>query len=410
MIQFIKKRGLVFFSIVMLFPLFTSGQQAQQLMKSPHFNKTWRNYINFSLKFYIYVPYKSDNAFVCPWSVAHSMAYIYNLSTGQTKHEIKNVFGFPDSLLHSNNDYAYLQQLIDSATPNNIAFTMSKAIWLDSRFKFNKKLLKELHTYYGDIVQTYNAKKNPDALKALIKSWESRFLSFNDTLFTTDKELPEQTHLTLSSISKFDVIWETAFSETLIQKDFFYTENRYQSYNDIEYMCRIDSFYYVQNNAAQILEIPFKGEHFSMLIILPQYIDEYRKVEKNINLENYVATKRPPRKELVYVRIPRFSIQSRYLLKDVLQKLGMPTLFSNVATFSSYKAEEKLLMNEVSHTAIINVGLKGIKEGSALVESDTEDLNTILYFNANKPFMFLIRENTLNTILCAGRVFKPLQE
>ena len=95
----------------------------------------------------------------------------------------------------------------------------------------------------------------------------------------------------------------------------------------------------------------------------------------------------------------------------ILQEMGMKDAFSRRADFSGMTGREDLWVSAVAHKAFVEVNEEGteaaaatgvIMRGTAVVQ--------IPVFRADRPFVFMIRDNRSGSILFIGRVMNPVVE
>jgi serine protease inhibitor len=111
------------------------------------------------------------------------------------------------------------------------------------------------------------------------------------------------------------------------------------------------------------------------------------------------------------VYLPKFKIEYKILLNDVLTAMGMEQSFGTDADFSNLFDEDlALCISRVLHQSFIEVDEEGTEAAAATVVEVIEssmpgsDPTVILI---NKPFAFFVREKHSNTILFAGKMLDP---
>jgi len=107
----------------------------------------------------------------------------------------------------------------------------------------------------------------------------------------------------------------------------------------------------------------------------------------------------------VLIQIPKFKLEYGIKkLNDSLSALGMAEAFTNTADFSGIR--EGIFISRVLHKAIIEVNEEGSEAAGATVvemkESAAENPTT---FIANRPFIFVIEDNEVETILFIGKLW-----
>ena len=116
--------------------------------------------------------------------------------------------------------------------------------------------------------------------------------------------------------------------------------------------------------------------------------------------------------------MPRFDIDTRAQLKDVLAGLGMPDAFdAGLADFSGIhppaRATAPIHIGNVIHQANISVDEKGTEAAAATaIGGDTGGCTgpspaKELKFRLDHPFFFALRDLDTGAILFAGRVLDP---
>jgi serpin B len=111
----------------------------------------------------------------------------------------------------------------------------------------------------------------------------------------------------------------------------------------------------------------------------------------------------------VEVTLPKFKVTSEFMLAEVLKKMGMPAAFTRgQADFSGMTTREKLYIKHVLHKAFVDVHEKGTEAAAATaVVIDRESLPQPATFTADRPFVFLVRDNRTGSILFMGRLTDP---
>lgn len=109
--------------------------------------------------------------------------------------------------------------------------------------------------------------------------------------------------------------------------------------------------------------------------------------------------------------LPRFHLHSEAELSGALKKLGMPTAFSEEADFSRITTAMPLKVGFVKHAADSTVDEEGTVAAAAtvvgLVPTSKKVVRHAVRFNANRPFLFFLRDDQSGAVLFAGRVTNP---
>ncbi|XP_041665078.1 leukocyte elastase inhibitor-like isoform X2 [Cheilinus undulatus] len=166
---------------------------------------------------------------------------------------------------------------------------------------------------------------------------------------------------------------------------------------------------------TKILEMPYKGKELSMLIFLPNEIEDettgLEKLEMQLTYENFERWTNMMQEVEVMVKLPRFKMEETYDLMGVLMSMGMVDAFDmGMCDFSGMSPAKELVLSKVVHKAFVEVNETGTEAAAATFFSSYASINLSkpLCFIADHPFVFFIRHNPSKSILFAGRHCSPL--
>ena len=251
----------------------------------------------------------------------------------------------------------------------------------------------------GGAVQTINAWVSQET-DGLIK----RLLSSDD--------VNNLTRLVLTNAVYFNGTWETEFDPSLTADAGFTLASGNQVQAPM--MHSTSSYGYMDSDGFQVLDLPYAGGRLSMDIILPNqgYSASGLSVgQLPANLTSWFAGLQ---NQQVVVSLPKFDIDTHFQLSDPLQALGMTDAFSGSANFSGITDPSELSISNVVHEATISVDEKGAVAAGATGVTFIGDIATTqmppppIVFDADHPFLFLIRDDQSGTVLFMGQEVDPM--
>jgi serpin B len=272
---------------------------------------------------------------------------------------------------------------------------------------WRQQFLDLLAANYGAGMQTVNFHKSEEA-RALINHWVSD---------RTNNLIPEAlppgsinpnglpTELVLANALYLRGSWLYPFPGSAPQ-DFHLLDGSSVSVDTMEQSMPFPA---AQGDGWRALELPYKGEKLSFVVILPdeaqfQTFAAGLTAEKLAPILAAVDADREDPDELI-VRLPKFTFKSSVRLKEALQALGVKLAFEEAADFSPTGAAP-LWIDEVYHGATIAVDEQGT-EASAATEVVMVAGITDKTMIVDRPFLFLIRDRDTGTVLFLGQVVDP---
>jgi serpin B len=158
----------------------------------------------------------------------------------------------------------------------------------------------------------------------------------------------------------------------------------------------------------QVVEIPYQNKSSSMIIFLPK--SDSKITTENFNYEYLKKVGKSMVIRDVILSIPKFNMAVNYELSEGLKKMGLKSAFEPGADFSGITGNKSLLLDKILHKSVIEVSEKGsVAASSTAVISmrSTKIAREVVEFKANRPFYFMIKQNSGNLILFMGYLAKP---
>ncbi len=180
----------------------------------------------------------------------------------------------------------------------------------------------------------------------------------------------------------------------------------------VKMMTQTSRFNYMQvGGKLQVLEMPYQGGDFSMVIFLPVKKNGLPELEKEINPERLQKWLSSLSLRKVRVFIPKFKIRRRYSLQNLLASMGMRSAFSPVeADFSGMSRRKDLFISKVVHEAYVEVDEEGTEAAGAtgtVIGVTALPPEPVVDFRADHPFLFIIVHRPTGAVLFMGRMVKP---
>ena len=252
---------------------------------------------------------------------------------------------------------------------------------------------------FSNIAQEYLAPVEPLESVEQVNNWCS-----NKTHGKIDKILDELSPNTLMII----------LNAVYFKGEWFYQFDPYNTKNltfynlgnegvKIDTMTQIQDFKYYEDKKVQAIELRFMEDYMSAIIILPA---------KGIDINEYIDTLSTSTKEynkiikgLKYVKVdlklPKFELEFKYNLKNVLISLGMHNPFDeNNADFTGLREQGEIYISKVLHKTYLKVFEEGCEAAAVTVIIDEEGCadgveEKIYNMKVNRPFLFLLKNSRL---------------
>lgn len=344
-----------------------------------------------------------------------------------------------------------LNNLLKQLDPYEIR--IANALWAEKTYPFEPLYMETINNHYtpGGAFPV-DFKSNHEAARQLINNWvEDQTNGRIKDLIPTDG-VGELTRLILTNAIYFKGEWRTPFEAKYTKEGDFTLNTGAKAKTQLMHESSVGSAqygafasdgsffqtphqiqrgqkegFYPDKNGFAVLELNYKGDELSMVLMAPNRHDGLASLESRLTLENLEQWLPQLEARDVHVFLPKFRLETTYHLKKTLQAMGMVQAFEALNTpkgaqFSgmttSDHPKQQLYISQVLHKTFVEVNEKGteaaaasalsIELKSALVMRDTVPF--VPTFKADRPFVFLIRDRVTDTILFLGRIVVPPKE
>ncbi|KAJ8376537.1 hypothetical protein SKAU_G00071170 [Synaphobranchus kaupii] len=331
---------------------------------------------------------KTDNIFYSPLSISSALAMVYMGARGNTATEMA------ESLhLHK------------------------AAKDVHASFNFEENYIQDTKKFYEAELETVDFISNAKVARVNMNSWVEKQTQEKIKDLLTEGAVGNMTRLVLVNAIYFKGDWDKKFKGSKTkQRQFKLNKNESKP---VQMMRQTDTFglAIIPEVRCQILEMPYKGKELSMLILLPQEIEDdstgLLRLERELTYEKLIEWTQPNVMKNIETKValPKFKMEETYDLKDILVGLGMKDAFDvSRSDFSGMSPSNGLVVSKVVHKSFVEVNEEGTEAAAstaAIMEFRSLSMPPPNSFIANHPFLFFIRHNPTQSILFYGRLCSP---
>jgi serpin B len=349
------------------------------------------------------------NLVFSPASVSAALAMAGAGARGRTAGEMKTTLGFDPT------DPA-LQASMGSlaAGREGSLVSMANSLWIRKGYAVLPEFKAVCAERFGTGPREADFAKALEPARQAINRWTEEKTRGRIADLIGPGTLQPDTRLVLANAVAFLGEWKTPFNPRATAKAPFHLSKDKTVETDMMVLTHKE-FLYFAGDGFQALEMPYRDDKASMVVLLPSRDRTLAEFERSLSkktLPEWIS--RLASTELKEVALPRFKMTCPRDLERSLSDLGMPSAFGPEADFSGI-AREELFLNRVVHKAFIEVDEKGTEAAAATaVEACPKsapppaDREPVI-FRADRPFVFLIRDLKTGAILFMGRLANPTE-
>lgn len=363
----------------------------------------------FAFDLYSKLNKSEGNLFFSPYSISSALAMTYGGAKKSTEEQMTKALHFPYDHKAVHDGFSQINKTLGLINDKgDVSLSVANSIFPAKNYKFLESYITLLKDKYNVSVTPQDFAKAAEDSRININTWVEEQTNKKISDLIGKGVLDELTKMVLVNAVYFKGNWKTQFSEDQTKETDFYNGAKSTK---VQMMSTKAKFKYAEDNLAQIIELPYKGEDLSMMIILPKEKDSILSVENSLNHEIMDVWAKAMLLKEVTLFLPKFKIEwGTEAIDGPLKELGIVDAFTPKADFSGMSGEKDLFIKTVLHKAFIEVNEEGSEAAAATaVVMARASMNgpKPIFFRADHPFIFMIKDKTTETILFMGRVTEP---
>ncbi|MGQ9779164.1 MAG: serpin family protein [Bacillota bacterium] len=359
----------------------------------------------FAFALYRELAKEEGNLFFSPYSLFSALAMTYAGARSETARQMAAVLHLELTGEELHRAFAALMEDLGSGDGKNELY-LANALWGQRGYPFRPEFLATIEKYYrgGFTEVDYVEKKNREEARQAINRWTEERTAGKIKELIKPNILTALTRLVLTNAVYFKGQWASRFDRAETKAMAFRFPGGKKA--EVLMMRQRAKFNYAEDGRTQVLEMPYAGERFSMVIILPRDEDGLGALEKNLTAEWITAVLGRLKPVEIEVFLPRFKVESAFILNEKLEALGMVDAFDAAkADFTGITPKRGLYITHAVHKAYVEVDEEGTEAAAATGIVMGRSIH--LVFRADHPFLFFIRDRRSGCVLFWGRLVDP---
>jgi len=351
------------------------------------------------------------NLVLSPDSVAAALAMTGTGGVGPTAKEIARALHLkgPDALAAVGDlQRAILARQAASAVgwPEPLTLEIANGLFLQQGLPFETAFLSGAQQRFGAAPETVDFVGNPTGALDAINGWVRE--STKGLVPRILDSLPEEMALALANAVYLDADWVHPFKKSKTRPGAFH---KAAGKATVDFMHQTETLRYGAGPGYKAVSLPYRSSTLSLLVVLPVR-QRLGALQHRLDGGSLARIARGLSRRPVILSLPRFHLNTNVELTGALKNLGMRTAFSDAADFSRITTAVPLMVSFVKHAADFAVDEKGTTAAAATVVGITAVSAPAIQpdpvvFNANRPFLFFLRDDRSGAVLFAGRLADP---
>ncbi len=350
---------------------------------------------------------KSGNVMVSPLSIGLCLAMVESGARGQTQVQMDNVMGIPAS-----QRAAVIASIPDTvgtilaAGGEKMRMDIANSVWTNRSISIKESFADLVKDRFRARVTSLDFGNSKDAL-AQINGWV--YDQTRGKIPTILDRIDSGMLMVLVNAISFKANWSVPFLERLTgPKPFTALNGKSKSVPTMFHEARLR---YFQDKSVESISLPYNAGQYSMTIFLPPKGKDFRSFVSEMTAERVTTIFNSGSVATVAYAIPKWKSEFEIYLQDILKKKGMTNAFdakradfsgmSTVPSYIDFIIHKTFIEVDEKGTEAAAVTATGMRAGSAVRPEPPKE------FNADRPFVYVIMQESTGTICFAGTVTNP---
>lgn len=369
----------------------------------------------FTLNFFQSLNGKMKNrSIVCsPLSITYVLSMVNDGATGTTEQELEQTLGFHKGGIQAVNDYC--KNLIDNLphVDEKVQLNIANAIFVNDKYQLKKQFQQDMANYYDAKAEALDF-SSPSTLDRINGWCDEKTRGMIPTIL--ERVEPLTVSYLLNAIY-FKAEWASMFEKNGTREEVFTTpdgETRVPLMHQNVYMN------YLRNDQYAAVSIPYGNGQWMMTVMLPEDGKTTDDVISSLAASGWSTDflknpLREARRYAVDLKLPRFETafdtDDAGGLIELLKGMGIRRAFDgNSAEIPNMCENGNLYISMMKQKAKIKVNEEGSEAAAVTIAGvnftsaggDTQEPPKAT-FHANRPFVYLIHEQSSGVILFVGK-------
>ncbi|MFT3729238.1 MAG: serpin family protein [Terricaulis sp.] len=360
---------------------------------------------DYETSLYRQVARGDGNQLISPFSLKAAFALLYPGARGATADEMTGVFDFTGDDDPAGHEARLTQDLESSGV-----FKSADAVWIDRQFALAPDYAHAVRDTLHAQVEALDFHGAAESSRTHINSWVSAQTNARIPDLLPPGFITPDMQLVLTNAVYFKADWQQPFAVGSTHDAPFHPLTGPDQ--NARMMHSVRRVRYFEDDDFQAADFDFKDGRFALTIFLPRANAGLPALEQRLSgdrLHGWLNQINGADGARLDVNLPKLRLEQRYDLGAQLQAMGLHTTFTEAADFSGVSANPDLVVSRVVQNTFFAMDEVGVEAAAAtgigvVTTAMPRPEAPPIAFNADHPFLLVLRDRRTGTIAFMGRV------
>jgi len=260
----------------------------------------------FALALYGQLKTVPGNLFLSPYSISTALAMTCVGARGNTGKQIAQVLHFDQTQGQLHSSFGELQrQINETGNQKGIELSVANTLWAQKGHPFLPTFLEVARSDYQASVNQIDFKTGAETTRGGINHWVAQKTKDKIKDILPPGSLSDLTRLVLVNAIYFKGVWTKPYDKALTSTQPFHRSTTNQV--DVPLMHHFDNVRYMENSDFQAVELPYRGDELSMVVLLPRQTNACGELENQLTPTLLSDALSQMKQQKIEIFLPRFN-------------------------------------------------------------------------------------------------------
>ncbi|XP_052895944.1 serpin B10-like [Anopheles moucheti] len=353
----------------------------------------------FSLQYFKRSFNASGNLVVSPVAVRLAFTALYQVTDSSTREAVQRAFYLPADTANARSNAEQLVDDLEQSPFLNVSFAL-----LQTEGQLSQELEEATRTIFHVKPRTVRF-ADRRAVVDDVNEWAARVTDGRISNYLAESDVDVNAELMLLNAMQMRANWAQQFEVERTVTEMFQFRNGPTAVNMMS--ISLEVLYHAEPKFHAV-QLPYSEESdLTMWILLPHRDGTFEELFELLTADMLDVLETSAMPKTVDLWLPKFTITESHDAREVLSRMGHETLFDRegFAVFQSHKS----MLGALKQTTFIQVDERGT-EAAAVTSVGTKFRLRNTQFRVDKPFIFIIKKLSIDTILFVGHYSNHKEE
>lgn len=243
-----------------------------------------------------------------------------------------------------------------------LELSVATALWAQAGYRINPSFAQRLQRALDAEAREVNFAEDATIAARTVNAWVAKHTGDRITSILPGEMVSSLTRCILANAIYLKAPWRQSFLDWKTRLLPFYLADGTQI--EVPTMYQGVAHAYAEKDGIQAVQLHYRNPRVSMVVLIPEP-DQLERAQRGIDSGRLKRLLQEMKLQEINLFLPRFHVESLFVLRSVLERLELKLAFSERADFTGVSNEPGFRLDEIMHRTYVQVDESGTEAAGA---------------------------------------------